>query len=224
MGNTVARSRRTQVTEAASLYAASGARKYLNRAERQRSLAGMQQLPDAERLFALTLAWTGARVSEVLALCPASFQIEAGVVGIVTLKRRKFSVREVPIPPGLMAELDAHFGLRAAQHEPPRMLDRLWKFCRTTAWRIIKRLMNGAGISGPIACPKAFRHAFGIGTLQSGIPLNLTQRWLGHSRPSTTAIYAEACGPEEIAFAARFWCTPSIVTEGFEEPIGASVY
>ena len=210
MGNTVARSSQTRLTEGASLYAAGGARKYLNRAERQRSLAGMQQLPDAERLFALTLAWTGARVSEVLALCPASFQIEAGIVGIVTLKRRKFSVREVPIPPGLMAELDAHFGLRVAQHEPLRTLDRLWKFCRTTAWRIIKRLMNGAGISGPIACPKAFRHAFGIGTLQSGIPLNLTQRWLGHSRPGTTAIYADACGPEEIAFAARFWCTTNL--------------
>lgn len=165
----------------------------------------MQQLPDAERLFALTLTWTGARVSEVLALCPASFQIEAGIVGIVTLKRRKFCVREVPIPPGLMAELEAHFGLRTAQRDPLRIFDRLWKFCRSTAWRIIKRLMTGAGISGPIACPKAFRHAFGIGTLQSGIPINLTQRWLGHSRPSTTAIYADACGPEEIAFAARFW-------------------
>jgi hypothetical protein len=45
----------------ASLYAASGARKYLNRAERQRALAEIQQLPDAERLFALTLSWTGAR-------------------------------------------------------------------------------------------------------------------------------------------------------------------
>jgi len=29
------------------------------------------------------------------------------------------------------------------------------------------------------------------------------QRWLGHACASTTAIYADACGPEEIAFAAE---------------------
>lgn len=207
MSNTVAQPSRNRDAGAASLYAAGGGRKYLNRAERERALAAMQQLPDAERLFALTLAWTGARVSEVLALTPASFQIDAGVVGIVTLKRRRFHVREVPIPPGLMAELDAHFGLRATQHELPRMSGRLWKFCRTTAWRIIKRVMKGAGISGALSCPKAFRHAFGIGTLQAGVPPHLAQRWLGHAKLSTTAIYADACGPEELTFAERFWTT-----------------
>jgi site-specific recombinase XerD len=31
------------------------------------------------------------------------------------------------------------------------------------------------------------------------------QRWLGHARISTTAIYADACGPEEAAFARKFW-------------------
>ena len=62
------------------------------------TLAAMQELPPEKALFALTLAWTGARVSEVLALTAASFQVEAGVVAIVTLKRRSFSVREVPIP------------------------------------------------------------------------------------------------------------------------------
>ena len=212
MGNTVSRAARNQRHDnglrgdAASLYAATGARKYLNHAERQRSLAGMQALPIDQRLFAMTLAWTGARVSEVLALTGASFQVDAGIVGVVTLKRRCFTVREVPIPPELMADLDEHFGLSVAHPLP--LFDRLWKFCRTTAWRIIKRIMKAAGISGSHACPKAFRHAFGIGTLQSGIPMNLTQRWLGHSRPTTTAIYANACGPEEIAFAERFWRCP----------------
>ena len=66
--------------QAFSLYAADGARKYLNRAERQRVLAAVEQLPADRALFALTLAWTGARVSEVLALTPSSFQTEGGVV------------------------------------------------------------------------------------------------------------------------------------------------
>ena len=60
-------------------------------------------------------------------------------------------------------------------------------------------------MSGRCACPRGLRHAFGVGTLQAGIPLNLAQRWLGHARISTTAIYADVCGDEEQAFAAMFW-------------------
>jgi site-specific recombinase XerD len=35
--------------------------------------------------------------------------------------------------------------------------------------------------------------------------LNLVQRRLGHAQLSTTAIYADAAGPEEHAIAARMW-------------------
>ena len=80
-----------------SLYAPNGARKYLNRAERDRALAVMQELPVEQALFALTLAWTGARISEVLELAPNSFQTDTGIVSIRTLKRRKPWVREVPL-------------------------------------------------------------------------------------------------------------------------------
>jgi site-specific recombinase XerD len=74
-----------------------------------------------------------------------------------------------------------------------------------TAWRIVKRVMRHCGINGRQAFPRGLRHGFGIGTLHAGVPLNLTQRWMGQAGTSTTAIYAEASGPEEIAFAARYW-------------------
>src|SRR5450756_1867657 len=109
MSNTVAGARARQggwSADSTGLYAWGGRRKYLNRAERQRALAAMAALERDQELFALTLAWTGARVSEVLALFPSSFQIEACLVSIVTLKRRRFHVREVPIPPHLMADLN----------------------------------------------------------------------------------------------------------------------
>jgi site-specific recombinase XerD len=48
-------------------------------------------------------------------------------------------------------------------------------------------------------------HGFGVAAVQAGIPLNLVQRWLGHAQLSTTAIYAEAIGPEEQEIAARMW-------------------
>jgi integrase/recombinase XerD len=190
-------------SEGASLYARSGGRKYLNSAERERALSEMGKLSRSQALFALTLAWTGARVSEVLALTPSSFQIESGIVAIETLKRRKHCVREVPIPPELVAGLNRHFRLSAKQRDDPSQ--RLWPWHRVTAWRIIKQVMRCASISGRQACPRGLRHAFGVGSLQAGVPLNLAQRWLGHARISTTAIYTAASGPEETSFAQGFW-------------------
>ena len=58
--------------------------------------------------------------------------------------------------------------------------------------------------------PKGLRHGVGVGVaaVQNGIPLNLVQRWLGHAQLSTTAIYADAVGPEEQAIASRMWTKP----------------
>lgn len=44
-----------------------GLRKYTNHAERERALAAVTVLEEDQQLFALVLAWTGARLSEVLA-------------------------------------------------------------------------------------------------------------------------------------------------------------
>ncbi len=190
-----------------SLYGADGGKKYLNLAERRRALAAMDALQPGERLFALTLAWTGARISEVLALTPQSFQLASGIVAILTLKRHQCVWREVPIPPWLVRDLNLHFDLEAAQRDPASTGLRLWPRHRVTGWKIIKHAMMLSQIVGRAACPRGLRHSFGVGALQSGVPLNQLQRWLGHSRISTTSIYATACGPEEIALAARFWMT-----------------
>jgi integrase/recombinase XerD len=211
MSNTVAASRETAAMrrdrdpQPLSLYAPDGARKYLNRDERQRVLVAIEFLEPDQALFALTLAWTGARVSEVLALTPSSFQVERGIVALRTLKRRKHHIREVPIPPELMAALDRHFRVAAKQRDPRGADSRLWPWHRATAWRLVKALMRRLGIRGAQACPRGLRHGFGVATLQTGVPLNLLKRWLGHARIDTTAIYADACGPEELGFAARFW-------------------
>jgi integrase len=188
-----------------SLYTPQGGRKYLNHAERRRALAVMATLTVRKALFALTLAWTGARVSEVLALTPASFQIDAGIVAFHTLKQRTSNFREVPVPPKLMAALNRAFGLRKAQRDRRLAASQLWPWSRVTAWRYIKTVMRLAKIAGRQACPRGLRHAFGVGALQAGVPLNIIQKWLGHSDISSTEIYAAACGPEEIEFASRFW-------------------
>ncbi len=188
-----------------SLHTRDGQRKFLNDAERRRALAATDDLPEDRALFVQVLAWTGARVSEVMALTASSFQIESGVVTIVTLKRRKFSVREVPIPDRLIAALETFFSLRCLQRDDSRGTRRLWPFCRMTAWRIVKTVMHAARIAGPQACPKGFRHGFGHMAVRGGTPLHLIQRWMGHARLSTTAIYMSLSGPDERAFARRLW-------------------
>jgi site-specific recombinase XerD len=53
--------------------------------------------------------------------------------------------------------------------------------------------------------PKGLRHAFAIACLDKGLPLNMVQKWLGHSSIETTAIYANAVGKEERKLAAKLW-------------------
>lgn len=190
---------------ALSLYAADGWRKYLNAAERRRALKAMATLEPDKALFVELLAWTGARVSEMLALTPASFQTESGIVAFRTLKRRRHCVREVPIPQSLMTAIAARFELGKAQLDPSAALLPLWRWHRVTAWRFVKQVTREAGAQGCAASPRGFRHGFGVAALQAGAPLNLVQRWLGHSRLSTTAIYADVSGNEERAFAHLLW-------------------
>ncbi len=189
-----------------TLYESSGGRKYLNAAERRRFIEAAQQARPEVRLFCLVLGWSGARISEVLALTPAAIDIESGVANIQTLKRRKHGiVRQVPLPSDVLDDLEDAFKLRTAQRDPKRAARRLWKWSRTTAWRRVKAVMAAAGIAGLHAMPKGLRHGFGVNAFQANVPPHLVQRWLGHASLRTTAIYGDVIGPEERAFAERMW-------------------
>lgn len=65
--------------------------------------------------------------------------------------------------------------------------------------------MQKAGVGADLCKPKALRHAFAVEAGQKGVPLNIVQRWLGHARIETTAIYAGAIGDEERNLARRAW-------------------
>jgi integrase/recombinase XerD len=197
---------REQLHDGPSLFGRSGNRKYLNAAERQRFIEAARRAPPKIRLFCLALGWSGARISEVLALTPASFDIESGVASIQTLKRRKCGiVRQVPLPMDVLVELDREFKLRDAQRDSELANERIWRWSRTTAWRRVKEIMAAAGISRTAAMPKGLRHGFGVNAFQSNVPPHLVQRWLGHASLRSTSIYGDVIGPDERAFAARMW-------------------
>jgi integrase/recombinase XerD len=197
---------REHAHEGMSLFGRSGTRKYLNAAERRRFMKAAWRAHPPVRLFGLVLGWSGARISEVLALTPAAIDLESGVANIETLKRRKRGVvRQVPLPRDVLGELSRVFQIRQRQRDPELAAERLWRWSRTTAWRRVKEVMLAAGVTGMHATPKGLRHSFGVNAFQACVPPHLVQRWLGHASQRTTSVYGDVMGPEERSFAARMW-------------------
>lgn len=172
-----------------------GRRKYLLPAERLSFVRRVIRHQSDELSFCLTLAVSGARISEILALTTERIdRIDCAIV-IETLKQRKGGVfRRVPVPPWLIEEIPQ---TEAGQ--------RIWKFGRTTAWKRVKAVMIACGFLPELCVPKALRHAYAVEGILRGVPLNLIKRWMGHARIETTTIYLDIIGDEERGFAARTW-------------------
>jgi integrase/recombinase XerD len=125
-----------------SLYTAAGQRKYLTAAERARFMETALACPRADlRTLCLTLAYTGCRISEALALTVERVERDAGFIAIQSLKKRKRAVviREIPVPDALFVALSkAHtFEDRSA---------RLWPISRSGAWHLVKGVMREASV------------------------------------------------------------------------------
>ncbi len=174
-----------------------GGRKYLNEAERQAFFKAATTEPDPiRRNFCLTLLYTGCRISEALNMGVVSLDPSQKSVVFETLKRRRRGVfRDVPVPePFLNALL-----------ELVTKGDGLWPLSRPTGYRLVKEIMTCAGIAGPMASPKGLRHGFAVACIAKGVPLPTIQKWLGHARLETTAIYLGVSGEEERNLARRLW-------------------
>src|SRR5262249_287396 len=149
--------------------------------------------PPQTRTFCETLTHAGCRLSEALALTGDRVDVAQGVLVLDSLKKRRKGIyRAVPVPPAfldLLQEIHGPFSSLGSA--------RLWAWSRTSAWRRVKGVMHEANVSGGHAMPKGLRHGFGVTAVTSEVPLNMTQKWLGHAKLATTAIYADATGPEE---------------------------
>jgi len=189
-----------------SLFDGSGQRKYLVQSERVAFVRAATEHGGTAGTFCLTLAFTGARISEVLALTPERIDETGGVVIFETLKRRAKGIyRAVPVPPEFFELLEATHHFRCMPQDDPKWTERLWPWSRPTAWKHVKDVMSAAGISGSAATPKGLRHAFGVGAVQNRIALSLVQKWLGHARIDTTVHYTTPVGDEERALAKLMW-------------------
>lgn len=171
------------------LYNEKAHRLYLNADERRRFEVAARDATDSMAALALTLLYTGCRISEALELSREVIQVDPGVITFRTLKRRSASYREVPVPDELAAQL-----LALATRPPHPESDKIFVhlLCplrRITAYRWIKLLMADAGIHGAHACPtrQAELHLKGIGGPETVRP---TGHWWHafHTASMTSAI------------------------------------
>ena len=181
-------------------------RKYLTAEERARFLAAVRahRQPTVQTL-ARTLALTGCRVSEALALRPCDVDLEAAELRIATLKRRRAHWRAVPVPEDLVHALELVHRVRRAQASPRGRARALWPITRQAAHRQVTALMAAAGIEGPQACPRGLRHGYGVAAVTAGVPLPTVAAVLGHASLETTAIYTTAIGAQARELVARVW-------------------
>lgn len=183
-----------------SMYNRDGQRKYLTRTETKNFVrAAGKSRPDIQG-FCLIMAATGCRISEALTLSARSIDFATETIVIECLKKRGRRVfRAIPLEKSLLARLKQWLLAGLLGQE------RLFPWSRMTGYRRICEVMQAAGVRGSYATPKGLRHAFGINAIQSGVPLNMVQRWLGHADIKTTAIYTSATGDEERSIARRMW-------------------
>ncbi len=179
-----------------------GLRKYLTPEERAALIAAAKSLRSRPaRSFCLTLALTGARISEPLEVTPQHIDVAARTITLRTLKRRKLVHRVIPVSDDLLEMLELIHDI----HNRKKAGDPLWPIDRATAHRWVKQAMLIAGVGGPPASAKGLRHGFAIAALEKNVPLNVVSRWLGHSNLQTTTIYANFTGSEERGLSARMW-------------------
>ena len=178
------------------LFTFEGKRKYLTAEEQGRFISAANAHERAEvRTLCLTLAYTGCRISEALALTADRVDLSDKSITYQTLKQRgKVKYRSVPCRDALMDALELVHRVRKAKKTKRQAQLPLWSWGRTQATKHIWAVMDDAGIKGDHASPKGLRHGFGVRMAMQTRNPRLVQKLLGHTNLETTAIYMDLVG------------------------------
>ncbi len=197
------------------LYSPDGDRLYLTAAERKAFIAAAGAESPEDRLFCYVLHDTGCRPSEALALTADRVRVDTASITFRSLKKRATDrqgrtkqpqYRAVPVPERLIDQLDLVFDVRRVQGTAAGGA-RLWSMSRPTAYRLIKRVMDRAGIEGKQATGKGLRHGYGVAMVTAArpLPIHVLAKAMGHSSTKTTEIYLQVIGQEERELFAGAW-------------------
>ncbi len=145
-----------------------------------------------------TLWHTGARISELLALTPGHFTLDAKqpYVSIQTLKTRGRPRKgQQGVKPRMVPISDEHFLLQLDRYltsNPLRKNERLWPVTRSAVNKRLDRLIGSMHQVPRIrVSPHTFRHSFAVNAILHGTPLPVLQGWLGHADINSTLVYTQ---------------------------------
>ncbi len=145
---------------------------------------------ERDRLLIMVLYQTGLRISEALALTPASIRVFNGKPTIEVIgKGRK--LRLVALPERLREQLESY--AYRAQIGPE---SRFFKINRSRAWQILNEAREASGLRKKVF-PHLLRHSDAIVRLRrTGNPKAL-QYHLGHNTPAMTLRYLSTLTQED---------------------------
>ena len=205
-----------EISSEMRIFSGSGERLYLTESERHRFLASAVEESRENRVFCSVLHYTGCRPSEALELTAEKISLTEKVIVFRSLKKRKHDrqgniklpqYRSVPVPDKLIDDLDLVFDLRRIAKTGKAQEQLLWSMSRATAWRMVKKVMDRAGIKGKQATSKGLRHGFGIAMLsgEKALPITILRDLMGHSDSKITEIYLQAVGAEKRNMVMNAW-------------------
>ncbi|MEM4620857.1 MAG: site-specific integrase [Desulfurococcaceae archaeon] len=144
-------------------------------------------------LLFLFLRYTGARISEVIAIDETrDIDFKRSEIRLQSLKKikKKEVYRIVPVPDKLIAEY-----LRLTKIHP-QIEGKALKVKRNNFFKVFKALCLKANIPPKVAHPHILRHTRAIELIRNGIPITAVKTLLGHSNLNTTAIYLQYSATE----------------------------
>jgi integrase len=180
----------TEYSPEMRLFSPKGERLYLTAQERKLFLDAADQEERQDRMFCRLLHYTGCRPSEALELSPGRILMNDSAIVFRSLKKRKQDsrgrpkhpqYRTVPVPTMMVEHLDLVFGIKKLQKRGRGLDKPIWTMSRPTAYRLVKRVMNRAGIKGKQATGKGLRHGFGVAmvTAKKPLPLHVLSQLMG---------------------------------------------
>lgn len=198
------------------LFSPEGERLYLTAQERKRFLLALEEEERENRIFCLVLHYTGCRPSEALELTPKRILIDSKDIVFRCLKKRKTDqkgrlkqpeFRSVPVPANLIEKFDFVFDIRRRHRKQKQLNKPFWTMSRPTAYRLVKRVMTRAKITGKQATGKGLRHGFGIAMVSgpNPLPIHILAQIMGHTSTKTTEIYLQALGDEKRKLVLDAW-------------------
>jgi len=167
---------------------------FLSREEAERLLAApdpSRDLGSRDRAILEVMYGAGIRVSEVIGLGVGQVQFQ---VGCLLVRGKGDKERLVPLNEKAMTALQEYLEgprqrlLKCRGREEVFVNSRGGPLSRMGLWKIIRRHLTAAGVSGPVT-PHTLRHTFATHLLEGGADLRSVQMMLGHSDISTTQVY-----------------------------------